>query len=67
MSRPPWFPASSVSGWLAHLFLCPAGPPIPLMPSYWPFSFLLLSGALGRQGETATHAYIFKQKQHIIT
>lgn len=36
--------------------LCTQALPSPLLPSCWPFNFLLdQTGALGRQGETATH------------
>lgn len=43
--------------------LCQPAPPVPLLPSYWPFSFILdQSGALSRLSETnTTHLYIIKQ------
>lgn len=38
------------------LILCLAALPIPLLPSYWPFSFSLdQSGALGQQSNTSLH------------
>ena len=39
-------------------------PPIPPLPAYWSFSFLLdQSGTLGGLDETAKHLYIIKQIQ----
>ena len=57
------YPASSVYGWLAPFSLFPPDLLIPPLPSYWLLSFLLdQSGALGGQGETATHLYIVLNK-----
>ena len=45
--------------------LCPQPLPVPLLPSYWSFSFLLdQSGGLRQQGGITTHLYIMKQMQH---
>lgn len=63
-----WLPTAGwlVPRWLAgSLFLSPPGPTIPSLPCYYSFSFLLdLSGTLGKQDNTATNIYVFKQMQH---
>lgn len=61
----PGWPQTYPSFFPLSLFLkpvCLPATPIPLLPHYWLFSFLLdQSNALGREGEPATHLSIVKQ------